>query len=197
MDNCVVQELIKFDPSKETASFGKQLVIAMLCVIVNNVIFNVIIRYLPQEHMEDYDEEVDDEFENIQEKQISPVLFGISEMLNGGIYAPIVEELFFRFLLFKIIFVKIFRIQPTSANILQAVIFGLMHLSNVVSSDQQFKKTCLQTLSATIGGLISGWSYMYTNSILTPLMSHMINNIISTSADTIEYSEYVTKNPSD
>jgi len=51
----------------------------------------------------------------------------------------------------------------------------------------------LQTLSATIGGLISGWSYMYTNSLLTPIMSHMINNIISTGLDSIEYSMYYTK----
>jgi membrane protease YdiL (CAAX protease family) len=72
--------------------------------------------------------------------------------------------------------------------------FGLMHMSNVVASDQQMKKTMLQTLSATIGGLIAGWSYMYTNSILTPIMSHMINNIIATGLDSIEYSVFYTKN---
>ena len=79
-------------------------------------------------------------------------------------------------------------------NVLQAIVFGLMHMSNVVASEQQLKKTMLQTLSATIGGLIAGWSYMYTNSLLTPIMSHMINNIISTGLDSIEYTMYYTKN---
>ena len=63
-------------------------------------------------------------------------------------------------------------------------------MSNVVASEQQLKKTMLQTLSATIGGLISGWSYMYTNSLLTPIMSHMINNIIYCKNFHYNYNQY-------
>ena len=83
--------------------------------------------------------------------------------------------------------------NPAGANFLQAIVFGLMHMSNVVSSDQQLNKTVLQTVSSTIGGLIAGWSYMYTNSLLTPIMSHMINNIIATSSDMMEYSMFYAK----
>jgi len=166
----------------------------MMSVIANNVIFNVIINMIPEDHVDQYHDDVQQEFSSIRKKAVSPLVFGISELLNGGIYAPIVEELFFRFLLFKLIFVKVFRMNPHTANTLQAVMFGLMHMSNVVASDQQMKKTMLQTLSATIGGLIAGWSYMYTNSILTPIMSHMINNIIATGLDSIEYSVFYTKN---
>jgi len=193
MDNCSIQELIKFDKNKPMASFGKQILVAMLCVIANNVLFNAIINALPQEKVDDYHEDVDQEFTSYKKKAVSPLIFGISEMINGGIYAPIVEELFFRFLLFKIIFIKIFRINPSGANVLQAIVFGLMHMSNVVSSDQQLNKTILQTVSSTIGGLISGWSYMYTNSLLTPIMSHMINNMIATSSDMMEYSMFYAK----
>lgn len=191
--DCSIQELIKFDREKPMASFGQQLLIAMMSVIANNILFNVIINLLPDDHMDEYHDDVKQEFSNIRKKAVSPFIFGFSELINGGIYAPIVEELFFRFLLFKLVFVKIFRIHPQSANLLQAIVFGLMHMSNVVASEQQLKKTMLQTLSATIGGLISGWSYMYTNSLLTPIMSHMINNIISTGLDSIEYSMYYTK----
>jgi len=192
--DCSIQELIKFDKNKPMAPFGQQLLIAMMSVIANNIIFNVIINMIPEDHVDEYHEDVKQEFSNIRKKAVSPLVFGISEVVNGGIYAPIVEELFFRFLLFKLIFVKIFRMNPHTANTLQAVMFGLMHMSNVVASEQQIKKTMLQTLSATIGGLIAGWSYMYTNSLLTPIMSHMINNLIATGLDSIEYSVYYTKN---
>ena len=193
MDSCSIQELIKFDKNKPMASFGKQLLIAMLCVIANNVLFNSIINVLPEEKVDDYHQDIDIEFTSYKQKAVSPLIFGVSEMINGGIYAPIVEELFFRFLLFKIIFIKIFRMNPSGANILQAIVFGLMHMSNVVSSDQQLNKTILQTVSSSIGGLIAGWSYMYTNSLLTPIMSHMINNIIATSSDMMEYSMFYAK----
>jgi len=192
MESCSVQELIKFDVTKPMAPFGKQLLIAMLSVVLNNLIFNFIVKFITPDNNQ-YEEDVDEEFTAIKSKMVSPFLFGFSEMVNGGIYAPIVEELFFRFLLFKLVFIKVFKMNSSLANVVQAVVFGLLHLSNIVSSDQQIQKSMLQTLSATIGGFISGWTYMYTNSIFTPMMAHMINNIIATSSDTIEYTQFYTK----
>jgi hypothetical protein len=95
MDTCSIQELIYFDPNRPAASFIKQLLVAMLSVIVNNLIFNFIYGLLPASGTMYTDTK--QEYTTIQGKAVTPILFGISEVVNGGIYAPIVEELFFRF----------------------------------------------------------------------------------------------------
>ena len=188
METCSIQELIYFDVNLPTASFGKQLLVALLSVIVNNIIFNLVYKFMPGSDR--IQEDSDQEYSIIESKAVSPIAFGISEIVNGGLYAPIVEELFFRFLLFKIVLVKIYGFQPNSANFLQAILFGVMHMTNVITSAQSVNRTLLQTLSASIGGFLSGWTYVYTNSLLTPIMAHMINNLIATSSEVIEYSHF-------
>ena len=42
LDKCYVQELIKFDPTKETSSFGEIIIVAIASVMLNNMIYNVI-----------------------------------------------------------------------------------------------------------------------------------------------------------
>jgi len=186
MDTCSIQELVYFDPNRPSAPFIKQLLVAMLSVIVNNFLFNFIYRLLPKS--ESLYTDTKQEYTTIQGKAVTPILFGISEIVNGGIYAPFVEELFFRFFIFKIIMIKIFRMSEFRGNLLQSIIFGLMHMTNVITSPQSVNKTILQTISAAIGGYLSAWTYIYTNSIFTPIMAHMINNLIATGSEIFEYS---------
>jgi membrane protease YdiL (CAAX protease family) len=42
---------------------------------------------------------------------------------------------------------------------------------------------------AGIGGLIAGYTYKYTNSIFTPLLSHFINNMIAAGHEVIDYAK--------
>ena len=107
LDQCYVQELIKFDPTKESSSFSEIIIVAIASVMLNNMIYNVGMKYfMPKEKAKELDEEYETENSNIAEKEINPFVFGISEMLNSGLYAPLVEELFFRFFLLKVILVK-------------------------------------------------------------------------------------------
>ena len=119
LDQCYVQELIKFDPTKETSSFSEIIIVAIASVMLNNMIYNVGMRYfMPKEKAQELDTEYETENENIAEKDINPVVFGISEMLNSGIYAPLVEELFFRFFLLKVILIKMANLDIHKANIM-------------------------------------------------------------------------------
>lgn len=185
MNTCSIQDLMYFDSNRPSESLIKQLLVAMLSMIVNNLIFNLIFSFIPASSTMYSDTK--QEYSTIHGKAVTPILFGISEIINGGIYAPIVEELFFRFFLFKIILIKIFRMSQTHGNLLQSFIFGMMHLSNIITSQQSVNKTVLQTISAMIGGYLSAWTYIYTNSILTPIMAHMLNNLIATGSDVFEY----------
>ena len=188
LDQCYVQELIKFDPLKPTSSLKDIIIIAICAVVINNIIYNVAIKHFSKQFNTVLQDEYEDEIDSTKESNISPLMYGISEMFNSAIYAPMVEELFFRFFLLKIILIKTFNINNHKANIINAILFGAMHMTNVVVSDQQMNRTIIQSIMSGIGGLISGYTYMYTNSIFTPLISHIINNALAAGSQVIDYS---------
>jgi len=188
LQHCSIQELIKFDVTKESASPFTIFIVALGCVIINNFVFTIGMKHFATSNFRDtLENEHDQEFDQYKEKKISPLIFGFSEFLNSGIYAPLVEELFFRFLFLKLVLVKICKFGIHTANLIHAVIFGAMHMTNAVVSDQQINRTIVQSCMAGVGGLISGYAYIYTNSIFTPLIAHMINNMMAAGQELIEY----------
>jgi membrane protease YdiL (CAAX protease family) len=188
LDQCSIQELIKFDVTKESSSPLTIFITALACVIINNFVFTIGMKHFASKEFKDtLEDEHDQEFDQYKEKQISPLIFGFSEFLNSGIYAPLVEELFFRFLFLKLVLIKIFKFNIHTANLIHAVIFGAMHMTNAVVSDQQINRTIIQSCMAGIGGLVSGYAYIYTNSIFTPLIAHIINNMMAAGQELIEY----------
>jgi hypothetical protein len=194
LEQCYVQELIKFDPTKETANFSEIVIVAIASVMLNNMIYNVGMKYfMTHEKAKELDTEYETENQNIAEKEINPLMFGISEILNSGFYAPFVEELFFRFFLLKVILVKMFELDIHKANIIHAVLFGALHMTNVVVSEQQINRTIMQSIMAGFGGLINGYTYIYTNSIFTPLLAHIINNVLASGSQIIDYASTYNK----
>lgn len=80
------------------------------------------------------------------------------------IAAPLFEEMIFRGVVLQG-FLK--RYSPTKAIIVSALIFSLAHLNPV------------QFLTAFTLGLLLGWIYWKTNSLLSSIFIHACNNIIS------------------
>jgi hypothetical protein len=103
LNQCSIKELLYFDVTKPMADYSTIFIVAISAVILNNILYNVFMRNMPREYNEVLYEEQGREFDAYKEKRISPVVLGVSELINSGIYAPMVEELFFRFL-FLLIF---------------------------------------------------------------------------------------------
>jgi membrane protease YdiL (CAAX protease family) len=61
------------------------------------------------------------------------------------------------------VLIKIFNYDFNTANLFHAIIFGSLHMTNAVVSDQQINRTIIQSVMAGIGGLIAGYTYKYTN----------------------------------
>ena len=104
-------------------------------------------------------------------EQMSEMIFGgsfVLTLLSVGIIGPIFEEILFRGLVFgelrKITKVKV-------ALVLQALLFGIYHL-NVV-----------QGVYAFILGLIIGFVYYRSNSIIAPIIIHVSINSLSVIID--------------
>jgi hypothetical protein len=190
LDQCSIRELLLFDVTKPMADYPTIIIVAISAVIFNNILYTMFMRNMPQNYNEVLNDEQGREFETYKEKKISPLVLGISELVNSGIYAPMVEELFFRFLFLKIILMKVFKFNFHTANFFHAIIFGALHMTNAVVSDQELNRTIVQSVMAGCGGLIAGYTYSYTNTILTPLLSHFINNMMSAGSEFIDYAQH-------
>jgi len=190
LEQCSIRELMLYDVTKPMANYSTIILVAVSAVLLNNIIYTVYMRNATSKYMDTLVEEQGREFDVYKDKQISPLVLGVSEFINSGIYAPMVEELFFRFLFLKIVLIKIFKFDFHTANFFHAVIFGALHMTNAVVSDQEINRTIIQSVMAGFGGLIAGYTYLYTNTILTPLLSHFINNMMSAGSEFIDYSKH-------
>jgi len=178
--SCLTDELIKFDPSKPMASVPIQIIVTLAIMILSNILFRLFLKLWPNTIYNDmYDDRVQ-EYTSLENKQIGVLAFATSEILNGSLYAPVAEELFFRFFLFKTVFVAKLNMNPHMANLLQATIFGGLHLTNTIYSEQVTRMSVIQSFSSAIIGLLSGYAYMYTNSILPATFAHILNNVNAT-----------------
>jgi membrane protease YdiL (CAAX protease family) len=193
LEQCSIRELLLFDVTKPMANYSTIILVAVSAVLLNNIIYTVYMRNATYSYMDTLVEEQGREFDVYKDKKISPLVLGVSEFINSGIYAPMVEELFFRFLFLKIVLIKIFKFDFHTANFFHAVIFGALHMTNAVVSDQEINRTIIQSVMAGFGGLIAGYTYSYTNTILTPLLSHFINNMMSAGSEFIDYSKHYEK----
>jgi membrane protease YdiL (CAAX protease family) len=79
--------------------------------------------------------------------------------------APILEEFFFRGVILNGLLKNY---SPQKAIIVSAAIFGIAHFNP------------WQAIPAFLGGLIMGWMYWKTNSIIPGMILHFVNNLFST-----------------
>ena len=83
--------------------------------------------------------------------------------LTAAVIGPVLEELFFRGLLYK----RLAGFNWIFAAVVSSVAFGLLHLN------------IPQFLSATAIGMVLAWSMRETGSVITPIIIHVIVNTLS------------------
>ena len=86
---------------------------------------------------------------------------GIIGLFSIAILVPILEEIVFRRILIEIL---IKEVNPAIAIVISALVFGVLHGQPV------------QMLGATLLGLLFGWIYYQSKSILPSILIHIINN---------------------
>ena len=186
-NSCLYKELLLFDPALPAPSFSKILIIALSVFLASVITFKTTIKYMKPELALQSSEDKNKEFNSLETKRISPSELAMSEFINAGIYAPIAEELFFRLFLFKVILVRRLKFNPHIANLFQGILFGLFHISNMLYTTSEISNVYMQITSATIGGIISGYAYMYSNSILPSFLAHAVNNTLAITSEVNQY----------
>lgn len=99
----------------------------------------------------------EEHFDLMLKMMISPL-----GLIAGGILAPIVEEIVFRGILVGGLLRM--RLKPWVAIVLSALVFALFH------------GTFTQFVGTTIFGIICGWLYWRTKSLLPGILIHITNN---------------------
>ena len=100
---------------------------------------------------------------------VQPILM----MIPTVIFAPILEEMIFR----GIIFGWAYELSPKIAHILSAFIFGFVHIMSAVMSGQISE--WIQIFSYFFMGIALSFLYEKKNNIYVPILSHAVNNLIS------------------
>lgn len=170
MDNFLL-----FNPNLPHPDIGEIIKYTAQILILGNVLFIVTCKILGISESDVIDEKEKRE-RDWKEAKISPIKLLLGDLVNSTLYSPIAEELTFRYFLMKIILVQKFGIDPVLSNIIQGSLFGLMHMTNSITSSQSVKYSTIQSISAGINGMISGMIYIKSNSIIPSLLAHMIHN---------------------
>lgn len=101
--------------------------------------------------------------------QVQPILM----MVTTVVFAPILEEMIFR----GIVFGWSYELNPRFAHFISAFVFGFVHVMNAVLSGQISE--WIQIFSYFFMGLALSYLYAKKNNIYVPILSHAMNNLIS------------------
>jgi membrane protease YdiL (CAAX protease family) len=105
------------------------------------------------------------ELPNIAEQQFDMILANRWGYLTIGILAPLAEEVVFRGAILKSLLAT--RLSPLTAVLFSAVFFALVHVNPA------------QMPHAFLAGLLLGWMYYRTGSILPGMCLHWVNNSVA------------------
>ena len=105
------------------------------------------------------------ELEDMLAKQMNALSHNLVGALTISLFAPLLEEALFRG---AIQGYMMRHFKPWTAIICSALVFGLVHMNPV------------QVVYATCLGVIFGWIYYRTGSLLPVILGHVLNNSIAT-----------------
>ena len=99
----------------------------------------------------------------------------LTQFISVVIFAPIMEEIVFRFAIFKSILNKNKKIL---AYIVSSLIFGSLHLVASVFEGTLYQDITLLPVYAILGAIFA-FAYEHTGKLSAPIMLHMLNNFVA------------------
>ena len=186
MGEPLFDEILRFDAKKPAASFKKQALVAGLMALwlwVSPLVSSALIseKSLERETLREYNWRV--------KNGVTPGRQMAVGVLRRSLYSSVSEELLFRVIVLKCLVYKV-GMKGWQANILQAVAFGSLHMTNAVTRQQGVKTSVCQSLIASVSFWLYGWSFLTTNSIWPALVVHMFGNLYFSTGDSMAYEEF-------
>lgn len=135
-----------------TSIAPRPLLFSTALVLTSIPTLNILVSWLPLENL------LENEFDGLSHNLIGA--FTIS------VIAPLLEEVMFRGAIQGYMLRKVR--NPWLAIIISALIFGIFHMNPV------------QIVYATLLGIVLGWIYYRTGSLMSVILGHVLNNTIAT-----------------
>lgn len=135
-----------------TSIAPRPLLFSTVLVLTSIPTLNILVSWLPLENL------LENEFDGLSHNLIGA--FTIS------VIAPLLEEVMFRGAIQGDMLRKVR--NPWLAIIISALIFGIFHMNPV------------QIVYATLLGIVLGWIYYRTGSLMSVILGHVLNNTIAT-----------------
>ena len=186
MGETLFDELLRFDAKKPAASFKKQAMVTGLMFLWLYVSPMVSLAVASENSLE---RETLREYKWRMKNNVTPGQQMATGVLRMSLYSSVSEELLFRVIVLKCLVYKV-GMKGWQANILQAVVFGSLHMTNAVTRQQGVKTSVCQSVIASVSFWLYGWSFMTTNSILPALVVHLVGNIYFSVDDALIYEEF-------
>ena len=130
----------------------KPLLWATLLVLTSIFALNIFVQWFP--------------LENILENEFQGLSHNVIGAFTIAVLAPVLEEVMFRGAIQGYIMRKVR--SPWVAIVVASLIFGVFHMNPV------------QIVYATLLGVILGWIYYRTGSLISVIVGHVLNNTIAT-----------------
>ena len=105
------------------------------------------------------------ELENLLEEQLTALSHNVVGALTISVFAPLLEEVLFRGAIQGVL-MRFFG-RPWPAIIVAALVFGVFHMNPV------------QIVYATLLGIVLGWIYYRTGSLMSVIVGHVLNNSLA------------------
>lgn len=147
-----VTRIYRLRMSMFTSIAPRPLLFSTALVLTSIPTLNILVSWLPLENL------LENEFDGLSHNLIGA--FTIS------VIAPLLEEVMFRGAIQGDMLRKVR--NPWLAIIISALIFGIFHMNPV------------QIVYATLLGIVLGWIYYRTGSLMSVILGHVLNNTIAT-----------------
>jgi hypothetical protein len=180
------QEILYFDTKKQNVKLSKCFYIAICLYLIHYYVMSSLPYKFYMVISNKTENEIDQDFYNrdaslekiLNSKKITLFNNLLCDTMFTAVIPAIKEELTFRFVLLKIILVNKFKLNIHVSIFLSSLIFAVIHYVNIFLLNANRSLTHIQVINAFILGMMFGYSYYYTNNILTPIMFHFINNLM-------------------
>lgn len=186
--------ILKFNEQEPTIDTEHIVYYTVAILVLETLTTTVINKILYDTHKTTIVEEQNTEYKTYKDKNIPLPNVFINELTNSVFFSPIAEEFVFKIFVLKIICTKYLKLNSHVSNILQSILFSLLHLSNYMITNQTKIYNTVQCVSALFSSMVTGYVYIHTNSILPPLIAHILINLFSSINTLINYNIYIKDN---
>jgi len=183
----VFREILLFDTSRPDSKFTKDFSVAVAIFLITYITVYISLKvYLAASgsSQRKYNDITYNGFlksmDSLDKKHITKDKFLLLGTLGSSIWPAINEELLFRFIVLKVVLVGKLKLNIHLAVFISALLFALVHYNNWFRTDATMAESHVQVLQTFMLGILFGYSYYYTNNIITPMMAHFFNNFAVT-----------------